>query len=201
MIARLSAVFLVACTAVPAAAHAQDEAAVLLADQQHRTTVGLAGLGGMAAWSTASLVGGIVGVTQSEPGSQQAWFHQLNAAWGGVNLSIFGVGLVATGITSQTPFADRDALLKNGRTLATIYGVNAGLDVAYMTAGAIFTVLGRSGEAPRLAGYGPALLIQGGALFVFDLVMMAFHLRRNALLPAGAEAAISVVPGGLYFRF
>jgi hypothetical protein len=61
---------------------------------------------------------------------------------------------------------------------------------------------GHQTEAPRLRGYGPALLIQGGVLFAFDLVMMAFHLHRNAVLPTGAAGLeMTANPGGFTVLF
>ena len=48
---------------------------------------------------------------------------------------------------------------------------NAGLDVGYMATGAYLWERGIRKDSRGLKGYGQSLILQGGFLFTFDLIM------------------------------
>jgi hypothetical protein len=52
---------------------------------------------------------------------------------------------------------------------------NAGLDVGYMATGAWIWERGLRKGSERLEGYGKSLLVQGGFLLAFDLVLYLLH--------------------------
>ncbi|HSO05200.1 MAG TPA: hypothetical protein VLQ92_12010 [Candidatus Limnocylindrales bacterium] len=105
-------------------------------------------------------VGGLLALTSSSPTGRA--FGQQTAAWGAINTAIAGFGAWR----SRTRPAKAAGLR---RTLL----VNAGLDVAYMAAGAHLahhrsTLDGRvTADAAR--GHGLAVVVQGLGLMVLDL--------------------------------
>ena len=122
----------------------------------------------LAAWGTASLVGGgLLALGTSHPTTRA--LGQQTAAWGAINMAIAGIGAWRSGAHPA-----RAAQLR--RTLR----VNAGLDVGYIAAGAHLahhrsTLRGRvSPDAAR--GHGLAVVGQGMALLALDLT----YARRLA---------------------
>ena len=60
--------------------------------------------------------------------------------------------------------------------------LNLGLDVAYLTAGALIWERGATDSSPLLEGYGWSLVMQGGVLLIFDAVMYALDSQDNGYL-------------------
>jgi hypothetical protein len=117
--------------------------------------------------ASSLVVGGLMTGTSSRPGARA--LGQQTAAWGAINLGIAGFG-------AWRSRAHPAQALRLRRTLL----VNAGLDVAYVAAGAHLahhrtTFGGRiTGDAAR--GHGLAVVGQGLALLALDLT----HARRLA---------------------
>lgn len=116
-------------------------------------------------------------------------FHAMNAMWNTINLGIGIVGMINA--FREDPSAPDDAARERIRGHQRVYLVNAGLDVAYIAAGALTWALG---EAPRARGYGAAILFQGLALLGFDLAMVATHQR------AVARVAVQAGSGGIRLK-
>lgn len=129
----------------------------------------------------ANIAGGVAGATLSEDPTA-AGFWEMNALWNTVNLTLAGTTLVAerrrtdpSGTTDLTLPAYR----AESHRLEKILLFNAGLDLGYMALGGWMWDRGRrgaglpnSGVGPeRLAGWGQALVLQGGFLFLFDVVL------------------------------
>lgn len=75
----------------------------------------------------------------------------------------------------RTQYGDvREAEMLDQRRTALVYGVNFGLDVAYIVAGALMWALGAAYEPdkPWLVGAGVGMLSQGAFLLAFDLAGM-----------------------------
>jgi hypothetical protein len=106
------------------------------------------------------VIGGLMALTSSSPTGRA--FGQQTAGWGTINTAIAGFGAWR----SRTRPAEAAGLR---RTLL----VNAGLDVAYVAAGAHLahhrSTLGGRVTADAARGHGLAVVVQGLGLMVLDL--------------------------------
>lgn len=158
---------------------------------------GMLALGGWAVGNIA--VATPLALSSGDPVA--AGFWEMNALWNTVNLALAAGTLVANDADDgyDTRGAADDAPAATPRPLPTwqderyraeshrlekILLFNAGIDLAYMTLGAWLWDRGTRGlEGPagvssqRLTGWGQALVVQGGFLFAFDLVMAGVVAR------------------------
>ncbi|MEN0061732.1 MAG: hypothetical protein AAGA48_06245 [Myxococcota bacterium] len=134
-------------------------------------------MGVLASWSVVNLgVGGVGAVIAESPRQEGFWAG--NAGWNLVNLGIATSGLASVG-AKRTSITTGPQLLKAQNNLERALLVNIGLDVAYMMAGLAVRERGLRVEDPRLQGFGDALLVQGGFLFVFDIGAFAASRRSR----------------------
>lgn len=133
----------------------------------------------LAGWSAANLVISGVAIGKSEGSTR--YFHEMNLYWNAVNVGIAGLGLLSLRKAQQN--ATVSSVVKDHYTLQKTLLFNTGLDVAYMTSG--LWLLDKSKTEmnqtrnQRFQGFGQAVLIQGGFLFVFDLTNYLLH-RQDA---------------------
>lgn len=124
----------------------------------------------LGSWAVANLVAGGYGWSQTT--GQTKYFHQMNFFWNTVNLSIAGIALYSNLTTSFADLSTAQMLEKHTKT-ENLYLINAGLDVLYIGTGFLLKHLAT--QKPKrhdlLKGYGNSVILQGGFLFVFDLVM------------------------------
>lgn len=160
--------------------------AVRLHDAVRRRTDrrGMSVLGGWAVGNMA--VGGVGAAVAEDP--RWRGFHIGNLGWNTVNLGIASLGLA--GGARQPAGADwPDTLLASHRT-RVVLAVNAGIDIAYITAGAWLRQRGIDDADPMRAGLGEAVALNGIFLLGFDATMLALHGRndRRLLRPWVAQA-------------
>ncbi|PWN05422.1 DUF6992 family protein [Rhodohalobacter mucosus] len=138
-------------------------------------TGGMAVLGG---WAVSNLLIGTVGMTRT--GGSVRYFHQMNAAWNTVNLAIAGFGYY--GLKNQSLDLTLAETISEYHTFEKILLFNAGLDVGYMALGAFLWERGLRKESERLTGYGQSLILQGGFLFSFDVVLYLLNRTQSEKL-------------------
>lgn len=138
---------------------------------QERLRINRLGMYVLGSWAAANLTAGGVGYLLD---TERADFHAMNAAWNLVNLGLSVGGLI--GGAGQTQPADLAEEIAAQHRIEKIFLFNAGLDVAYMTAGA-FMRWGPFDQ--RVNQWGASLIIQGGFLFAFDVVMAVLHSRHR----------------------
>jgi hypothetical protein len=108
------------------------------------------------------------------------YFHAMNGYWNTVNFALAGVGLLRarkeSGSLSASETLERHIQLE--QTLL----FNAGLDLAYMTAGLYLMerAKGNESRSDQLKGFGQSLMLQGGFLCLFDLFFYR-AIRKNRL--------------------
>ena len=126
----------------------------------------------LGTWATLNLISGSAGYFLSAKNTK--YFHQMNAGWNIVNLGIAGFALYNLGQSdaSLTGYSESVSELRN---LDKILLFNAGLDFGYMAAGAWLWERGLRKDSKRLEGYGKSLILQGGFLLAFDLVLYLLH--------------------------
>jgi hypothetical protein len=127
------------------------------------------GLGVLGAWAVGNIVVGSVGAARSND-ERVAWLHLGNALWNTVNLGLSVSGL-ATQWNADPRSFDAKQSLRESSSSATIFGVNAGIDVGYVATAAFLWQRGLAHHDERMVGIGQALILQGAFLFVFDVVM------------------------------
>lgn len=131
-------------------------------------------------WAVGNIAYGTVANFQTT--GEAKYFHQMNAIWNVVNLGIGIPGII--GAYKHHDQMNFEQLYKSQRKMETIYLVNAGLDVAYMTAGVASRLYANQKTGTdyyRFKGYGSSLILQGGYLFAHDLAMFIL-LKTNTKL-------------------
>lgn len=126
----------------------------------------------LGSWATLNILTGTGGYFLSEHDTK--YFHQMNAGWNLVNIGIAGFALYGISQTDITSLSYTQSLgeLQN---LDKMLLFNAGLDVGYMAAGAWLWERGIRKNSERQVGYGKSLILQGGFLFTFDLILYLMH--------------------------
>lgn len=166
-----------------------------LAYHRRRTTLGLGGMSTLTGWSLINIAGGTIGNFTTT--GHTRYFHQGNAMWNSVNLVLGVVGLISETRARKRPLGLAEGRLRSHRSQLA-FVINAGLDVLYISSGAVLWQLGPSARGPamqdRLVGYGQALVLQGAFLFAFDVGMAVAH----QLLPDGVRGdgrlSVAVLP-------
>jgi hypothetical protein len=137
-------------------------------------------------------------------------FQQMNVLWNVVNLGLAASGYWGS-LTENPALNTLAQSVEKQSSIEALLLLNAGLDVAYMLGGAWMLERARSTEAllasgsssspsssplssspesQRWRGFGQSLLLQGGFLFVFDVVVYALHHAGGApLLESALQAA------------
>ncbi len=148
----------------------------LLEFNDRRLEINRQGMTILGGWAVGNMIlGGIqMGRTEGHVKS----FHQMNLAWNSVNLIIAGFGYynalnAGSDLTLLETFAEQ-------KGIENILLLNAGLDVGYMLGG--LYLLERSKNVGKrqdmLKGFGQSIMLQGGFLFAFDVIMVIIH-RNN----------------------
>ena len=127
----------------------------------------------LATWGAGNLLLGAVTSQLSEDAEWQA-FHQMNAGWGAVNL-----GLAATGLLPKRREVDPAKQKQRWLNFPAVFAFNAGLDVGYVGTGIWLIHQGVEYDDSQQKGWGKSLILQGSALFVFDVVMAMRFSKIN----------------------
>ena len=161
-----------------------------------RLKINQTGMTVLGAWGLGNLAYSGVAVFNST-GENKA-FHQMNIGWGAINLALAGFGYMGArdAATDLTVIESLKALESSKR----IFLFNAGLDVGYIAAGAYLLERSKNTSnetrSDQFAGFGKSIMMQGGFLFAFDLVMyFVLQNHGNAKL-YNLVSDLSVSPGG-----
>ena len=156
---------------------------------------------GLGAWSGVNLVGGGIGWATA-PNKEMRSFHQMNVLWNTVNLGLAISGYVkAKNGSTNLSFAET---VNEQRRLETVFLLNAGLDIVYISGGLLLRSEARTNTNYRdlFNGFGNSLMIQGGFLLVFDWVAYAIHKAhgKKELSPLLDRIELSDSGIGLKFK-
>jgi hypothetical protein len=124
----------------------------------------------LGGWAIANIATGAYGWSQYS--DQKMYFHQMNLFWNTVNLSIAGFALYSNAQVDFSMMSSEEILGKHLDT-ERILLINSALDIGYIGTGFLLRhYSGKSEErSDLLKGYGNSLILQGGFLLVFDLVL------------------------------
>lgn len=133
----------------------------------------------LGSWSAANVISGAIG--QSAATGEAKYFHRMNLIWGSVNLLIALPGYL--GAKRYPSDASLGESIREQYKQEKIFAFNAGLDLAYIAAGAWWLQKANSsGNMNRDRGYGKSVIMQGGALLLFDAIMFTTHNRHGKKL-------------------
>lgn len=145
----------------------------LEAINQNRIGLNSNGMLVLGGWAVSNMIVGGIGMTKTSGTTK--YFHQMNAVWNTINLTIAGFGYY--GLRNQSAEMSLSETISEFHSFEKILLFNVGLDVGYMALGAFLWERGLRKESNRLTGYGQSLVLQGGFLFVFDTVL--YFLNRS----------------------
>lgn len=147
----------------------------------------------LGSWAVLNLTSGLY-LRANRQGVDRS-FHEMNALWNTVNLGIAGAGFLAAMRLEQPESAA--GLMQLQHDLDKVLLFNAGLDLAYIAAG--FWMIERSKtvgkQNDRWRGYGQSVILQGAALFAFDVLMVVLHPEANSV----SQLHLGFVPGAADF--
>ena len=164
--ARLIAILLL-FTVYTAVAMAQDGQKSFAEGSMAINNRGMYVLGG---WAVTNIAAGAYGWASYD--GQSRYFSQMNLFWNVINLSIAGIALFSNLRTDLSLTGSEEMLTKHLKT-EKIFLINSALDVGYMGAGFLMRHLSANTEkrGEMLKGYGNSVILQGGFLLVFDMLM------------------------------
>jgi len=161
--------------------------------------IGMVVLGGWALGNMATN-----GVLLSNPGSnEQAHFYRMNIFWNVVNLALAVPGLRHSIITDPSALSLAETTAEFHQ-MSKIVLMNAALDVAYITGGVLMKEMAktRPNKQDILRGYGKSLVLQGGFLLAFDVVLyLALQAKSKGLANILDKVTIGPESVGFIFRF
>ncbi len=139
---------------------------------------------GLGSWASLNLVGsGIAWATAQN--EEMKNFHQMNVMWNVVNLGLAIPGFIkAKNGKQELTFFET---MEEQRKTETIFLINSGIDIAYMSAGLLLRSKASAAleKEDQFRGYGNSLLVQGGFLLLFDWIAYSIHRKhsKNDLSP------------------
>lgn len=198
---RISAVLVIFCTIImvlyPDLLHAQNSTFDAQIYAQKSFDLQKKGMIVLGSWATLNLISGSTGYFLSENDSK--YFHQMNAGWNIINLGIAGFALYNLG-QSDAAMMNYPDIIADLQSLDKILLFNAGLDIGYMATGAWLWERGLRKKSSRLEGYGKSLLLQGGFLLAFDLILYLAHTPfTNEVIKASERFQITSNGFRIYF--
>ncbi|HSO87840.1 MAG TPA: hypothetical protein VLQ91_14885 [Draconibacterium sp.] len=146
-------------------------------------STGMYVLGG---WAVANIAFGAIGWSNSTGSSK--YFHQMNLFWNTVNLGIAGFVLYNNFNTDISMLSPDEMMARHVKT-ENLYLINAGLDVVYIGTGFLLKHLSNTNlnKQDLLKGYGNSVILQGGFLMIFDLIMWGVQRNQRLDFLNGAE--------------
>lgn len=158
----------------------------------HINEVGMTVLG---SWALGNMAVSGIGLATDPQGSTRH-FHQMNLGWNAVNLVIAGFGYNSS-VNGELGL-DLSKTIHEHEQMKQILLLNAGLDVAYMAGGLYLLERAKNStdKADQWRGFGQAIIMNGGFLLAFDVVMYYLHNRHGADELYPLLKSVSVSPMG-----
>jgi hypothetical protein len=151
----------------------------------------------LGTWALTNIATGVYGWNRYD-GSQK-YFNQMNLMWNVVNLGIAGYALYS--FSQSDPFTmTASEMLRDHVRKENLFLINAGLDVLYMGGGFYMRHLASQGHkrAEMLKGFGTSVILQGGFLMVFDLVMYIIQRQHRLSYDPGIFSVnFGLTPDGI----
>ena len=154
----------------------------------------------LAGWSVVNIVGS--GIATNTRNKEVRYFHQMNVMWGGINLTLAGLGYWGAGRekVDNPVLAD---VLKHQNRIEKTYLINLGLDVAYVGAGLLMNKTSDNQKNPaKFEGYGNSIMLQGGFLLLYDAIIYSIHHKHGRQLKGmGEKLTLNAGPGAVSLTY
>lgn len=123
----------------------------------------------LGGWAVGNIALG--GILRGQHQGVEREFHNMNIGWNLVNLGIATFGYISAAKSDPSALDLYTSINEHHGFQKTLL-FNAGLDIGYMLGGAYLMERSKNVEknADRLKGFGRSIILQGGFLFVFDVV-------------------------------
>lgn len=147
---------------------------------QELNTLSRNGMIALGSWAVGNMIVGTAGALTAKKGSQEFYFHQMNAYWNVVNLGIAIPAYLGARKRLNKQY-DIPGSFKLQRKQETLYAINIGADALYVGSGVFLQEFGNRYEKKvnnLMKGIGYSLIMQGGFLMVFDAVMLIIHKQH-----------------------
>jgi hypothetical protein len=135
-----------------------------------RLDINRKGMLALSGWAAANLLSGTIGWATAKGPTK--YFFQMNTLWNVVNMGLGIAGYLGSVNADPSTMSASD-VMKAYNSTQNLFIFNAGMDVAYIAFGAYLIERGKNTSKNKnlLKGYGSSLILQGGFLFTFDVVM------------------------------
>ena len=133
---------------------------------------------GLGSWASLNIVGSGIGWAVSTNESTKC-FHQMNVMWNAVNLGLSIPGYIkARHGNNKLSFFET---LNEQRKTETVFLINAGLDIAYISSGLLLKNRPTQNptEQAKNNGFGNSIILQGSFLLFFDWIAFSLHRRHS----------------------
>lgn len=143
----------------------------------------------LGAWALTNITASSIGWSRTN--SDAMYFHQMNVFWNVVNLSIASFSIYNSFNADSLSMSQEEVLAEHIK-LENLYLINAGLDILYMGTALTMKKISEKKHKSKsiLNGYGNSILLQGGFLFVFDLVM--YGLSHSARMQFLSDVSLNI---------
>lgn len=163
---------------------------------QRRLQINQDGMTVLGAWAIGNLAYSGVAVFKAQ--GQNKAFHQMNIGWGAINLALAGFSYYGTRHASTNLTLTQSIHeLENTKRL---FLFNAGLDMAYIATGAYLCERSKNTSpeksANQFAGFGKSVMLQGGFLLGFDMIMFLVHQHHGQTRLYNLVSGMSFSPEG-----
>jgi hypothetical protein len=163
------------------------------------TKINNGGMMVLGGWAVANMAAGAYGWSAFE--GQKKYFYQMNLFWNVVNATIAGIAL-SNNLGYDCSSVSYDSYLNTHLSTEKTLLINSALDVGYIGTGFLLKYFSTkaSQRSDLLKGYGNSLILQGGFLLVFDLVLYAL-LRNERISFDTSNISASFTPAMPAFQF
>lgn len=144
----------------------------------HREEINRKGMIALGAWATGNITGSIAPAIVTK--GHWSFFNQMNIYWNVTNLGIAAMGYLGAK-KHRSSNLGAFATFEKQKAAEKVYLLNLGLDVGYVMTGLFlseFSHRANKGE-DVLKGFGYSMIMQGGFLLLFDLVMYLKHKNHG----------------------
>lgn len=129
-------------------------------------------------WAIGNIIVGLLLANHHKKSAVQRSFYMGNAVWNIVNALIAIVTMVM--LSNTVPgYMQLKEIIYRFFTFEKLLLFNLGLDIAYVAIGSFLVERGKHIRKPSFEGYGRALWVQGGFLFLLDTVLYIVNNYYN----------------------
>jgi hypothetical protein len=186
-------IFLIVLLATLHFVYAQDEYSDIELVNNQRLNLQSRGMIVLGSWAALNFAYSGYQLTQTN--GKQYYFNQMNVFWNLVNAGIATTGFISAS-TSPSDISILETLNETQK-FSSVLLLNAGLDLAYITAGFYLKERAKNiqKQKDRFIGYGNSLILQGSFLFVFDLALYFLNNEiANKILQKGDNFQLAISP-------